>query len=71
MGQAHTSFEPQKSSSLSPSLLLRVFFAACIMLGPLTFFVYGILAPQGRGGQDIIVVNRQISWANLFQLFGS
>ena len=57
MGQAHTFFEPQKSSSLSPSLLLRVFFAACIMLGPLTFFVYGILAPQGRGGQAIIAAN--------------
>ena len=57
MRRANISLESEKSSSLSPYLLLRIFFAACIILGPVTFFVYGILAPQGRGGQAIIAAN--------------
>jgi hypothetical protein len=53
-------------------LLLRIFFSAGITLGPLTFLLYGILAPSGRGGQALIAANiaENATMNQLHLLFG-
>ena len=57
MAQSKTLFEQRKASSLPAYLLLRIFFAACIVLGPLTHFVYAIFDPTSSPGRVAIAAN--------------
>ncbi len=72
MAPPKTSFEQGKASSLPAYLLLRIFFAACITLGPLTLLLYAILGPSGRGSQAIIAANiaENATMNQLHLLFG-
>lgn len=72
MAQSKGPFEQRKASSLLADLLLRIFFAACITLGPLTFLLYAILGSSGMGGQAIIAANRaeNATMNQLHLLFG-
>lgn len=72
MAQLKTWFEHEKASSVPAYLLLRIFFAACITLGPLTFLLYAILSPGGSGGQAVIAANiaENATMNQLHLLFG-